>query len=152
VLSSIAPAALAEHRSSLIAAAVGRCADRAEGQQAVLDEDFAALRILPPAVLQAREGAAPLRLPLQTCPARLAQRGHSARRLFLTAATTGRAAQVENYAENLGEILRGDRIESSLYDLQMKHDEYCKVLCPVADYKQCVHAQACWLPAPQQRI
>ena len=42
--------------------------------------------------------------------------------------------QVENYAENLGEILRGDRIESSLYELQMKHDEYCKVLCDAKEY------------------
>jgi transmembrane 9 superfamily protein 2/4 len=36
---------------------------------------------------------------------------------------------VETYAENLGEILRGDRIESSKYELAMKHDEYCKLLC-----------------------
>ena len=35
-----------------------------------------------------------------------------------------------NSNENLGEILRGDRIESSLYELSMKHDEYCKLLCP----------------------
>eukprot|EP01043_Picozoa_sp_COSAG02_P070656 COSAG02_NODE_12603_length_1520_cov_2.269529_3_plen_50_part_00 len=41
---------------------------------------------------------------------------------------------MQNYAENLGEILRGDRIESSLYELQMKHDEYCKVLCNAQDY------------------
>jgi hypothetical protein len=34
-----------------------RYADLSEGQQAVLDEDFAALRVLPPAVLQARHGA-----------------------------------------------------------------------------------------------
>ena len=39
------------------------------------------------------------------------------------------AHQVEHYAENLGEILRGDRIESTLYSLSMKSDEYCKVLC-----------------------
>lgn len=37
--------------------------------------------------------------------------------------------EVEHYAENLGEILRGDRIESTLYSLSMKNDEYCKVLC-----------------------
>lgn len=36
---------------------------------------------------------------------------------------------VKSYAENLGEVLRGDRIESSKYDLNMKHDEYCKFLC-----------------------
>jgi transmembrane 9 superfamily protein 2/4 len=41
---------------------------------------------------------------------------------------------VVNSNENLGEILRGDRIESSLYELSMKHDEYCKLLCPAADY------------------
>lgn len=45
---------------------------------------------------------------------------------------------MENYAENLGEILRGDRIESSLYELQMKHDEYCKVLCPSREYTKYV--------------
>lgn len=58
--------------------------------------------------------------------------------------------QVENYAENLGEILRGDRIESSLYQLTMKHDEYCKVLCPPADYKQCAALPASLLQ-PQDR-
>jgi len=42
-------------------------------------------------------------------------------------------AKVDNFAENLGEILRGDRIESSKYELFMKHDEYCKVLCE-SDY------------------
>eukprot|EP01051_Picozoa_sp_SAG22_P000276 SAG22_NODE_6_length_41368_cov_49.702222_19_plen_274_part_00 len=36
---------------------------------------------------------------------------------------------VKTYAENLGEVLRGDRIESSKYELSMKHDEYCKFLC-----------------------
>jgi transmembrane 9 superfamily protein 2/4 len=32
-------------------------------------------------------------------------------------------------AENLGEILRGDRIENSLYRLKMNVEESCKVLC-----------------------
>ena len=50
--------------------------------------------------------------------------------------------KVENFAENLGEVLRGDRIESSLYELQMKHDEYCKVLCPPQGYTKYVASHA----------
>eukprot|EP00306_Pavlova_sp_CCMP459_P009976 CAMPEP_0185185618 /NCGR_PEP_ID=MMETSP1140-20130426/3440_1 /TAXON_ID=298111 /ORGANISM="Pavlova sp., Strain CCMP459" /LENGTH=640 /DNA_ID=CAMNT_0027751819 /DNA_START=19 /DNA_END=1941 /DNA_ORIENTATION=- len=36
---------------------------------------------------------------------------------------------IENVAENLGEVLRGDRIVNSMYDLRMGVDESCKVLC-----------------------
>jgi transmembrane 9 superfamily protein 2/4 len=36
---------------------------------------------------------------------------------------------VQPTAENLGEFLTGDRIENSPYQIFMKHDEYCKVLC-----------------------
>jgi hypothetical protein len=36
---------------------------------------------------------------------------------------------IENVAENLGEVLRGDRIVNSLYDLRMGVDETCKILC-----------------------
>lgn len=32
--------------------------------------------------------------------------------------------------ENLGEILRGDRIENSLYNISAKRNEDCKILCP----------------------
>ena len=34
-------------------------------------------------------------------------------------------------AENLGEVLRGDRIFNSLYQIQMRLDEQCKVVCKV---------------------
>jgi transmembrane 9 superfamily member 2/4 len=33
------------------------------------------------------------------------------------------------YAENLGEILSGGYIYSTKYDIKMKSDEYCKLLC-----------------------
>ena len=36
---------------------------------------------------------------------------------------------IVNSAENLGEVLRGDRIENSLYKLEMRLDEQCKVVC-----------------------
>lgn len=36
-----------------------------------------------------------------------------------------------NSAENLGEVLRGDRILNSLYQIQMRLDEKCKVVCKV---------------------
>eukprot|EP00004_Rigifila_ramosa_P004635 TRINITY_DN15117_c0_g1_i1.p1 TRINITY_DN15117_c0_g1~~TRINITY_DN15117_c0_g1_i1.p1 ORF type:complete len:625 (-),score=159.52 TRINITY_DN15117_c0_g1_i1:31-1905(-) len=36
---------------------------------------------------------------------------------------------IKNTAENLGEILRGDVIENSLYEIQMKVEPVCKVLC-----------------------
>ena len=38
---------------------------------------------------------------------------------------------VKKVAENLGELLSGDSIESSPYQLFMKKDEFCKVLCEV---------------------
>lgn len=36
---------------------------------------------------------------------------------------------VKPYAENLGEFLTGDRIENSPYELSMKKEEYCRVVC-----------------------
>ena len=36
---------------------------------------------------------------------------------------------VENVAENLGEVLRGDRIMNSHYELKMRVEETCKILC-----------------------
>ena len=41
--------------------------------------------------------------------------------------------KVEKESENLGEILAGDRIESSDYELLMGKNEQCKVLC-VTEY------------------
>jgi transmembrane 9 superfamily member 2/4 len=38
---------------------------------------------------------------------------------------------VKPYSENLGEFLRGDRIENSPYQIYMLQDEFCKVLCQV---------------------
>lgn len=40
-----------------------------------------------------------------------------------------RPAEIIHVAENLGEILRGDRIENSPYDIKMREEESCKVLC-----------------------
>merc|ERR1711968_64996 len=37
--------------------------------------------------------------------------------------------EIINAAENLGEVLRGDRIENSLYKLFMNVEESCKILC-----------------------
>lgn len=37
--------------------------------------------------------------------------------------------KILNSAENLGEVLRGDRIENSVYTFKMKVDETCKVAC-----------------------
>jgi transmembrane 9 superfamily protein 2/4 len=37
--------------------------------------------------------------------------------------------KILNKAENLGEVLRGDRIENSPYEFQMKDHQLCKVLC-----------------------
>jgi transmembrane 9 superfamily protein 2/4 len=42
-----------------------------------------------------------------------------------------RPEKIEQSAENLGEVLRGDRIENSLYQIQMRVDEQCKVLCRI---------------------
>ncbi|XP_052159397.1 transmembrane 9 superfamily member 7-like [Oryza glaberrima] len=36
---------------------------------------------------------------------------------------------IKNSAENLGEVLRGDRIENSVYNFKMRRDETCKVVC-----------------------
>ena len=36
---------------------------------------------------------------------------------------------IENVAENLGEVLRGDRIMNSDYDVKMGVEETCKILC-----------------------
>ncbi|KAK1289564.1 hypothetical protein QJS10_CPB18g00755 [Acorus calamus] len=37
--------------------------------------------------------------------------------------------KIVNSAENLGEVLRGDRIENSIYTFKMRTDESCKVAC-----------------------
>ncbi|KAF8064568.1 TMN7 [Scenedesmus sp. PABB004] len=42
-----------------------------------------------------------------------------------------RPERIVPFAENLGEVLRGDRIENSLYQIQMRVDEQCKVLCRI---------------------
>eukprot|EP00271_Cylindrocystis_brebissonii_P004203 TRINITY_DN157_c0_g3_i1.p1 TRINITY_DN157_c0_g3~~TRINITY_DN157_c0_g3_i1.p1 ORF type:complete len:642 (-),score=114.05 TRINITY_DN157_c0_g3_i1:537-2462(-) len=36
---------------------------------------------------------------------------------------------IVNMAENLGEVLRGDRIENSQYEFEMRIDEQCKIVC-----------------------
>ncbi|CAA7408780.1 unnamed protein product [Spirodela intermedia] len=38
-------------------------------------------------------------------------------------------SKITNSAENLGEVLRGDRIENSVYTFRMRSDETCKVAC-----------------------
>jgi len=55
---------------------------------------------------------------------------------------------VKPYSENLGEFLRGDRIENSAYDIAMLEDEFCSVLCQVDlsakdlnDFKQAIKRQ-----------
>ncbi|XP_020583677.1 transmembrane 9 superfamily member 7-like [Phalaenopsis equestris] len=40
-------------------------------------------------------------------------------------------SKIRNSAENLGEVLRGDRIENSVYLFKMRKDETCKVACRV---------------------
>ncbi|GFH09283.1 transmembrane 9 superfamily member, partial [Haematococcus lacustris] len=42
-----------------------------------------------------------------------------------------RPEKIVQSAENLGEVLRGDRIENSLYQIQMRVDEQCKFLCRI---------------------
>lgn len=42
-----------------------------------------------------------------------------------------RPEKITPFAENLGEVLRGDRIENSLYQFLMRTDEQCKVLCRI---------------------
>lgn len=44
---------------------------------------------------------------------------------------------VHHYGENLGEFLTGDRIENSPYEIQMKADQSCTVLCARA-INECV--------------
>ncbi|KAL8456543.1 hypothetical protein ACS0TY_034676 [Phlomoides rotata] len=39
--------------------------------------------------------------------------------------------QIRNRAENLGEVLRGDRIENSVYSFMMREEQSCKVACKV---------------------
>eukprot|EP00775_Hariotina_reticulata_P002526 gene2526-2828_t len=42
-----------------------------------------------------------------------------------------RPAKIVRIAENLGEVLRGDRIENSVYQIKMRTEEQCKVLCKI---------------------
>ncbi|KAH7294029.1 hypothetical protein KP509_28G053300 [Ceratopteris richardii] len=49
--------------------------------------------------------------------------------------------KVENSAENLGEVLRGDRIENSPYVFQMKEDKLCNVACKI-DHMDATTVQA----------
>jgi transmembrane 9 superfamily protein 2/4 len=37
--------------------------------------------------------------------------------------------KVNNEAENMGEVLRGDRIETSLYKVNTNHEKSCEILC-----------------------
>ncbi|GMQ06125.1 hypothetical protein CsSME_00050832 [Camellia sinensis var. sinensis] len=39
--------------------------------------------------------------------------------------------KIINSAENLGEVLRGDRIENSVYTFKMMEEQFCKVACRV---------------------
>lgn len=55
---------------------------------------------------------------------------------------------VKSYSENLGEFLRGDRIENSRYEISMLEEEFCKVLCQVSlktkdvnDFKRVIKEQ-----------
>lgn len=36
---------------------------------------------------------------------------------------------MKHYGENLGEFLTGDRIENSPYEIQLKKDKSCQLLC-----------------------
>jgi transmembrane 9 superfamily protein 2/4 len=38
-------------------------------------------------------------------------------------------SQIEEAAENLGEVMSGDRIENSPYEISLKLTETCKILC-----------------------
>ena len=42
-----------------------------------------------------------------------------------------RPEKIVSSAENLGEVLRGDRIENSPYEISIRTDEHCKVLCKI---------------------
>ena len=55
---------------------------------------------------------------------------------------------VKPYSENLGEFLRGDRIENSAYDIAMLQEDFCTVLCQtqlstkdVTDFKNAIKRQ-----------
>ncbi|KAL3632921.1 hypothetical protein CASFOL_025905 [Castilleja foliolosa] len=39
--------------------------------------------------------------------------------------------KIQNVGENLGEVLRGDRIENSVYTFHMRDEQSCKVACKV---------------------
>ncbi len=43
-----------------------------------------------------------------------------------------RPEKIEQSAENLGEVLRGDRIENSLYLILMRVDDQCLILCRIS--------------------
>ncbi|KAJ4820755.1 Transmembrane 9 superfamily member [Rhynchospora pubera] len=43
---------------------------------------------------------------------------------------------IMNSAENLGEVLHGDRIENSVYTFKMRRDESCKVACRIKISKE----------------
>lgn len=45
-----------------------------------------------------------------------------------------RPKMIEESAENLGEVLSGDRIENSLYDVFIKQPTKCTVVCPKREY------------------
>ncbi|XP_051150458.1 transmembrane 9 superfamily member 7-like [Andrographis paniculata] len=40
-------------------------------------------------------------------------------------------SKIKNRAENMGEVLRGDRIENSVYSFSMRQPESCKIACHV---------------------
>ncbi|KMZ63397.1 Transmembrane 9 superfamily protein member [Zostera marina] len=42
-----------------------------------------------------------------------------------------RPSKIQNSNENLGEVLRGDRIENSVHTFKMRNDETCKVACRI---------------------
>jgi len=55
---------------------------------------------------------------------------------------------IKPYSENLGEFLRGDRIENSAYEIFMLQEDFCNVLCQfelktkdVNDFKQAIKRQ-----------
>eukprot|EP01023_Acetabularia_acetabulum_P016371 TRINITY_DN1808_c0_g1_i2.p1 TRINITY_DN1808_c0_g1~~TRINITY_DN1808_c0_g1_i2.p1 ORF type:complete len:682 (-),score=91.71 TRINITY_DN1808_c0_g1_i2:217-2226(-) len=47
-----------------------------------------------------------------------------------------RPEEIQSTAENLGEVLRGDRIENSLYNIQMLDDESCKIQCRIRELSE----------------
>ena len=40
-----------------------------------------------------------------------------------------RPAEIVDKAENLGEVMRGDKIENSAYEIRMNVEAHCQVLC-----------------------